>query len=599
MRGWRVLNKLRQIKFKLPLFMLILLVLPSTITGIISYQQTEILERVTIDKAELESLGSKYEGIFDEYDTFIDDLSQMDELQYDTIDVSADSSPLSNMPMANNSELTHYYEQFLSDLSADKEYLVNMFIGTTGGALYLDNIPEDVNLLGYDPRNADWYNEAVNTRGEVIWTTPYIDTATGAAVITAARTISDESGQTIGVVGLDFDSGLLAGMVRQDILFSTISTTVISILIGLTIVIFFVKTLLYNLKTLGTEMNRVADGDLSGQPVKTKGKDEFNILADAVNRMKENLTSMISNVTNATDKVAEQSGTLSKSADQVKEGSEQIAATMEELSSGSESQANSASDLATMMETYNKNVLTASTDSEQIAKNSMRVLELSNDGAEQIELSVDQMHTIHEIVRESLEKVKGLDVKSQEIGKIVSVIQEIADQTNLLALNAAIEAARAGEEGKGFAVVADEVRKLAEQVSNSVTGISSIVTSIQNESSEVATSLETGYQEVDKGTNQIETTGQSFQQINGSISEMVEKVQTIVSDLSGIASDSESMNRSVDEIASVSQESAAAVEETAASAEETNSSMEEVSRSAVELEELATLLENQVAKFKL
>src|SRR5690606_30819113 len=103
-----------------------------------------------------------------------------------------------------------------------------------------------------------------------------------------------------------------------------------------------------------------------------------------------------------------------------------------------------------------------------------------------------------QIVQDAVRKVEGLDEQTQQISKLVSVIQDVAEQTNLLALNASIEAARAGEHGRGFAVVADEVRKLAEQVSASIADITGIVTNIQSESNTVSKSLQEGYKEVEQ-----------------------------------------------------------------------------------------------------
>ena len=210
-----------------------------------------------------------------------------------------------------------------------------------------------------------------------------------------------------------------------------------------------------------------------------------------------------------------------------------------------------------------------------------------------------QMTKIDHIVHDSVVKVQGLDVHSQEISKLVGVIKDIAEQTNLLALNAAIEAARAGENGKGFAVVADEVRKLAEQVAESVTDITGIVTNIQSESRAVTETLQNGYKEVEQGTKQIDLTVEKFVGINASVMEMVKNIQLVSSDLESMSARGQEMNSSIEDIAAVSEESAAGIEETSASSEQTSASMEEVTSSSNDLAKLAEKLSELVGQFKL
>lgn len=129
-----------------------------------------------------------------------------------------------------------------------------------------------------------------------------------------------------------------------------------------------------------------------------------------------------------------------------------------------------------------------------------------------MESSVNQIISINDIVKESVQKVNRLDFQSQEISKLVQVIKSISEQTNLLALNAAIEAARAGESGKGFAV---------------------------------ASSLEKGYEEVEKGTNQIKGTGEIFRIIDVNISEIVDKIDYVSSKFDNIQQNSKKIEEEI------------------------------------------------------
>ncbi len=310
------------------------------------------------------------------------------------------------------------------------------------------------------------------------------------------------------------------------------------------------------------------DGDLTKR-IDIKSKDEFGELAAHVNSFIENVQIIIKEVKDATNEVAS--------------GNNELAATMEELSTTFDSQAKQISDMVLSMDT----VRDISNETSQALDTNMDILEgaavKTQSGADQLNGVQQDMMTIkNETV--SLEAViSELADSSNQIGEILSVINDIANQTNLLALNAAIEAARAGEAGRGFAVVADEVRKLAERTQHATGEIESIIGSLQQKSNLASVEMTKSVESVQAGVDNIGETNEGFKSAVESVMDLHREMKTVA----------ESVSNQYSTILTV-------VDNTqviAAGIEESNQAVSEVNRTVAHLQERTDGLKMLISKF--
>jgi methyl-accepting chemotaxis protein len=188
--------------------------------------------------------------------------------------------------------------------------------------------------------------------------------------------------------------------------------------------------------------------------------------------------------------------------------------------------------------------------------------ETADQGGAVMQSAAETMERISAATGSVSEKMTSLAARSEEIGKVVNVIQEISEQTNLLALNAAIEAARAGEHGRGFAVVAGEVRRLAERTKSATEEIAATIRSIQDETRETLKVMDESRTEVETGLNETNRARKSLEAIIESSKQVEHQIELIATAATEQTSASGEISESAGQISQLAMENTQGAEET-------------------------------------
>lgn len=341
------------------------------------------------------------------------------------------------------------------------------------------------------------------------------------------------------------------------------------------------------MKEMATVSEAIAGGDLT---VDVQPRSKRDTLALAFSEMVHGLRAIVesvragaSQVASGSDQVASASEEAARINVQAASAIDEVTSTMHEMSinvqnmvKNTQTQASSVSETSASIDQMVASIQRVADTAKVLLDISQRSREEVQNGIVTMDKATNGLTRINQAIGSSAGIIGDLGQKTEDIGKIVEVIDDLAEQTNLLALNAAIEAARAGEHGLGFAVVADEVRKLAEKSAQSTREISELIAGIQREARKAVENMDKSTGIVEEGLTLGADLGNALKKISNVVTEVYKFAQEIGAATNEQSNGSTQIAKATSRLNEITHEINSAVEEQSSGAQAVVRAMEKM-----------------------
>jgi len=411
---------------------------------------------------------------------------------------------------------------------------------------------------------------------------------------TIEKTIDEIARHKLEEAKQKYDSSIL---IYERVIILVIIFTAVALIISIILAVTISSSIVKPLKKSVNFAKDLAEGNLTDR-LNVKATDEIGVLVNALNNTGMKLKDIVTQIKLTSNEVAL--------------GSEQLASAMHNTSNTTteigEKVSNSSDniqDIVSAVEEINKSIQAISASSNKVSifadetkTNSFALKDYADKGRRSVETAALAMSDI----QTSTAQVKGviyeLDVLSNKIESITSLITNIANQTNMLALNAAIEAARAGEQGKGFSVVAEEVKKLAEESAAAANSIEQMIIDIQSKTEGAVNSISLTEDKVKEGIAVSMDTKNQIKLVIDNMNILIEKIEEISSQTVEQAKQSSNISENMHGIVVNTQNLFSTTQEINANIEEQTYVIKEVSSTSKTLSTMTENLNSIVEYFK-